>query len=63
MGQWYCFRCKEQMIEQNVLLSYLEITRGIDGLRCPKCKATYLTEETTVEVVSKAEEGIEAKFG
>jgi methionyl-tRNA synthetase len=62
MEQWYCFKCNEAMIETEVLGMYMEITRFIKGLKCPKCGACYLTEEEAVEVVSKGEEEIEAKM-
>jgi methionyl-tRNA synthetase len=62
MGQWFCFKCKERMIETEVLGMYMEVTRFINGLKCPKCGACYLPEGYAVEVVGKGEEEIEAKM-
>lgn len=62
MQQWYCFKCKEKMIEADIWLTYMEITRPIPGLKCPKCNAAYLTEETVVEVINRGEEEIELKL-
>ncbi len=59
--EWYCFKCKEKMVEKDVDASYLEITQFIRGLKCPKCGATYLTEEIAVWA-SEREEEIEAKL-
>lgn len=63
MEEWYCFKCKEKMVEADITMSYMDIIRFIKGLKCPKCNAAYLTEETVVEVVRKGEEQIEAKMG
>ena len=62
MGQWFCFKCKERMIEGDVTATYMEIIRFIKGLKCPKCGVAYLMEEDAVEVVGKGEEEIEAKM-
>jgi len=61
MAEWYCFKDKEKMVESDVLLAYLEITGAIEGIKCPKCGAAYLLEETVVEKVAKVEEMIENK--
>jgi len=61
MEEWYCFKCKEKMREADVWMTYLELTFSISGLKCPKCEAAYLTEETVVEKVAVGEEQIEAK--
>ena len=60
--EWYCFKCKEKMLEGDVTVSYMEVIHFVEGLKCPKCKAAYLTEETAVEVVAKGEEEVEAKM-
>lgn len=49
------------MIEAEVLLSYLNITEVINGLKCPKCGVIYLDEETVVDKVVKAEQMLEEK--
>jgi len=62
MEQWYCFKCKEKVVENDISTSYLEITGFIQGLQCPKCGVAYLTEESAVWA-SEREEEIEAKLG
>ena len=62
MEQWYCFKCKEKMVEEDIWMAYLEIVRTVPGLKCPKCNAAYLTEETAVEVVGKGEDDIDLKM-
>ena len=62
MGEWYCFKCKEKMAEKDISGTYLEITRFIRGLQCPRCKTAYLSEQITVDEVNKGEEEIEAKL-
>jgi hypothetical protein len=59
--KWYCFKDKVQMVETEVVLSYLAVTDVINGLKCPKCGVIYLDEETVVEKVVKAEEMLEQK--
>jgi DNA-directed RNA polymerase subunit RPC12/RpoP len=61
MEQWYCFECKKEMMEADVTLSYLEISRAVKGIKCPSCKAAYLLEQTVEDVVRKGEEKIENK--
>jgi uncharacterized OB-fold protein len=49
------------MVEGDVEMAYLETTGAIEGIKCPKCGATYLLEETVVEKVNKVEEMLETK--
>ena len=49
------------MVEGDVSMSYLETTGAVEGIKCPKCGATYLLEETVVEKVAKVEEMLETK--
>jgi uncharacterized OB-fold protein len=61
MEQWHCFKCKEKTVAGNLQMSYLEKRVPIGGIKCPKCGAAYLPEETVVGRVAKAEEMIENK--
>ncbi|MEM1514952.1 MAG: hypothetical protein QXH24_02750 [Candidatus Bathyarchaeia archaeon] len=63
MRKWYCFKCKEEMQEVNLTIEYLGISGSVEGLRCPKCGAAYLTEEVVKEKVLRAQELIESKVG
>jgi hypothetical protein len=63
MEPWYCFACKEKIVEDDIDVSYMDITRFLSGLVCPKCGAAYLTEEMVVETVNPGEETLESKFG
>jgi NAD-dependent SIR2 family protein deacetylase len=60
--QWYCFKCKEKMEEDEVWMSYMEIERPQPAIKCPVCGAAYLTEKIVIEQVRPGEEEIEAKF-
>ncbi len=60
--EWYCFKCKEKMIEKGVWMTYLDILRSVLGLKCPKCNAAYVTEQTVMETVGPGEEMLESKF-
>jgi len=62
MEEWYCFKCKEKMVEKDIRGTYLEIARFIRGFQCPKCKTAYLSEKTVTEEVCPGEEEIEAKL-
>ena len=44
MAEWYCFKCKERMEETELKLVYLEVDGKIEGLKCPKCGASYVAE-------------------
>lgn len=61
MAQWYCLKDKEKMVETDVMIYYLDIVNAIEGIKCPKCGAAYLLEETAVGKVSEAEKMLENK--
>lgn len=61
MKEWYCFKDKVKMVEGDVWLSYLETTTPIEGIKCPKCGAAYIPEETVLEKVAEAEKMLENK--
>jgi len=61
MTEWYCFKCKERMVEAEIKVVYLEITGLPKGLLCPKCGAKYITEEIAINKMAKAEKMIEQK--
>ena len=63
MAEWYCFKCKEKMSEEGVPARYLDMEAPVNGLRCPSCEVTYLTEQEVMEVISKGEGELEAKAG
>jgi len=62
MDEWYCFKCKEMMKEEDILMVFMDISRFQPGLKCPKCGVAYMTEKTVVEVLVPGEEEIESKF-
>ena len=50
------------MVEGDILMTYLSLaTSAVEGIKCPKCGAAYLVEETVVEKVAKAEKMLENK--
>ncbi|MEM2393556.1 MAG: hypothetical protein QXW82_06095 [Candidatus Bathyarchaeia archaeon] len=59
--KWHCFKCKEQMKSASVTMEYKGISGAIEGMRCPKCGASYLTEDVVKAKVLKAEKLIDAK--
>jgi hypothetical protein len=61
MSDWYCFKDKVKMLEENVPLRYLQLERHVPGLKCPVCGVLYLTEYVVRTVVRTAEEYIELK--
>lgn len=63
MAEWYCFKCKQKMVETDVTAFYMDVVNFIKGLKCPQCGTTYLTEKIAVEVVNKGEAEVEAKLG
>jgi len=63
MQKWYCFKCKEEIKTTSLDMEYLGISGSIEGLRCPKCGTSYLTEEVVREKVLRTQEMIESKVG
>lgn len=61
MTNWHCFRCKEEMIDDQLMMTYLEIEAPLEGLACPKCGAKYVTEEVAVGKLARGEKMIEDK--
>lgn len=63
MSEWHCFKCKEQMKEEDLMMMYLDVMRFMPGLKCPKCGAMYLTEQAVEEVINPGCQEIDAKMG
>jgi DNA-directed RNA polymerase subunit RPC12/RpoP len=61
MTEWYCFKCKEKMIEAEIELVYQEVEGKAEGLMCPKCSVKYITEEVAIDKLAKGEKMIEQK--
>ncbi len=61
MAEWYCFKCKEKMVEDRVWLRYLDFERQLPGIKCPKCGVCYFLEEMVVRTIRTLEEALEAK--
>lgn len=61
MAEWYCFKCKQRTERTEVKLVYMDIDGKSEGLRCPKCGATYITEEIATDKLARAEKMIEQK--
>jgi DNA-directed RNA polymerase subunit RPC12/RpoP len=59
--EWYCFRCKERMIEAEIEMVYLEVEGTADGLMCPKCSTKYITEEVAIKQIARGEKMVEEK--
>ncbi|MDY6881960.1 MAG: hypothetical protein V2J25_16285 [Desulfatiglans sp.] len=60
MGDWYCFNCKEKVVEDEVWLHILDLDRPADGYLCPSCKAIW-SDEAKVNELREMEEGMEDK--
>lgn len=61
MANWHCFKDKVPLATADILMSYLDTTNAIEGLKCPKCGMVFLTEETVVDKVNQAEQMLENK--
>lgn len=61
MADWHCYKDKVKMVEANVTLRYMQLTQDVKGLKCPKCGASYLTEDVVMTTVRAAEAVLEEK--
>lgn len=61
MAEWSCFKCKEKMVEDRVLLRYLDFERPLPGIKCPTCGVGYFLEQMVIKTIRKMEEMLEAK--
>jgi hypothetical protein len=61
MIEWYCFKDKVKMRETELTLSYMNLSQGVPGLKCPKCGTEYLVEKTVMTTVQGLENLIEEK--
>jgi DNA-directed RNA polymerase subunit RPC12/RpoP len=59
--EWYCFKCKEKMVEAEIPFVYLDAEEKAKGIKCPKCGVAYFDEQTVLDVIIPAEEDIEGK--
>jgi methionyl-tRNA synthetase len=57
---WYCCKCNERIIEGEVEFEYLTFKRSVDGPRCPKCGAIFVSEKLGLKL-RNIEEMIEDK--
>jgi len=62
MEEWYCYKCKVKVEKKDIFMKYMEVGRLVEGLKCPKCGAAYITERKVVESVSPGETMLESKF-
>ena len=37
MAEWHCFKCKKEMVEDEVRVMYLDLEGEAEGLVCPQC--------------------------
>lgn len=42
-SEWICTKCDTKLLERNIDMSYLDVTRPGPGLICPKCNNTYVS--------------------
>jgi DNA-directed RNA polymerase subunit RPC12/RpoP len=61
MEEWYCFKCKEKMVEAEISFVYLDAEEKGKGIKCPKCGVAYFDEQTVLNVIIPAQEDIEGK--
>jgi len=61
MADWYCFKDKVQMLDSELILSYMQLSQRVPGLKCPTCGAEYLTEKVVMTTVQAAEDILEEK--
>jgi hypothetical protein len=61
MADWYCFKAKVKMKDQELILSYMQLNQYVPGLKCPECGVEYLTEKIVMTIVQAAEDAIEEK--
>ncbi len=58
---WHCFKCKVETEISNVMISFRGVTDVAKSLRCPKCGARYIPEDSAVEVIVRLEDYIDRK--
>jgi len=61
MADWYCFKDKVQMLDSELILSYMQLSQRVPGLKCPKCGVEYLEEKVVMTTVQAAEDALEEK--
>lgn len=61
MEEWHCFKCKVKMEQTQITLNYMEFDSMIEGLKCPKCGSSYVTEEMAAGELREGEKNLEGK--
>lgn len=59
--KWHCNKCKVETETANIMIAYRGVNDVVKGLKCPKCGAIHIPEETAVESIAKLEEVIDKK--
>lgn len=62
MTSWYCFKCKQEMKEDDIELDYMDMIGFKPGLVCPGCGVQFMEEAIVADEIRKSEAEIEAKF-
>ena len=61
MSDWYCYKDKVEMVEADLVLTYMQMNQHVQGLKCPKCGEKYLEEYVVMTTVRSAESIFEEK--
>jgi NAD-dependent SIR2 family protein deacetylase len=62
MNNWHCNKCKVAVEVEDIDAVFLDYDFSYEGLVCPECGETWLTEEVVVDEISPAEDDAEAKM-
>ena len=58
---WRCFKCEEKIVPANTDVTFMDITRSMYSMACPKCGLVMVEEPTALKTLAAAEGLLEAK--
>lgn len=58
---WICDKCKKSLILSKVKVCYLGGNFEVELMKCPECKAVYISEDLALGKMLEVEKGLEDK--
>ncbi|MFO8101135.1 MAG: hypothetical protein R6U37_03060 [Dehalococcoidia bacterium] len=62
MAQWHCHKCKVEVEEKEIELTYMDMPGFQLAWVCPKCNGKWISEKVVMEEIIPGQEELEAKL-
>jgi len=62
MAEWHCHKCKVEVNEQEIELSYMDMPGFQPAWICPSCNSRWISQDVVYGNIVPGEEELEAKL-